>query len=125
MADAARVNEGTTGRSPMDFFKQSYLAIAVVAVVVMIVLPLPTVLLDALLAMNLVFALLILLIVLYTQRPTDFSIFPTILLAATVLSLALNVSSTRLILTKGSRFDGRMIKAFSSFVVGTGGNEGL
>jgi flagellar biosynthesis protein FlhA len=82
------------------------MAVAVVAVVMMLIIPLPTVLLDTLMAMNLVLALLILLIVLYTRKATDFSIFPTILLVSTVFSLALNVSSTRLILTMGMNFDG-------------------
>jgi flagellar biosynthesis protein FlhA len=107
------------------FINQSYVGIAVVAVVVMIILPLPTVLLDALMAFNLVFALLLLLNVLFSQRPTEVSLFPTMLLVSTVFSLALNVSSTRLILSKGAEFNGQMIKAFSSFVVGTGGNEGI
>ncbi|MDR2312916.1 MAG: flagellar biosynthesis protein FlhA [Spirochaetaceae bacterium] len=101
------------------------IAVAVVSVVVMLVIPIPTVLLDALMAMNLVLALLILLIVLYTKKATDFSSFPTVLLVSTVFGLALNVSSTRLILTQGAAFDGRMIRAFSSFVVGSGGTEGL
>jgi flagellar biosynthesis protein FlhA len=132
MADAARIpGDGAAAaasvvsRNPLNFLKDSFPAVAVVTVVIMLIFPLPTVLLDALMAMNLLFALLILLIVLYTQRPTEFSLFPTILLVATVFSLALNVSSTRLILTKGARFDGRMIRAFSSFVVGSGGNEGI
>jgi len=126
MADAARVNgEGSGSRNPLAFLKESYLGVAVITVVVMIILPLPTILLDTLLAVNLIFSLMVLLIVLYTQRPTEFSLFPTILLVATVFSLALNVSSTRLILTKGARFDGKLIRAFSSFVVGSGGNEGL
>jgi flagellar biosynthesis protein FlhA len=94
---------------------------AVVVVVVMLVVPLPTVLLDALMALNLILSLLILLIVLYTKKATDFSSFPTVLLVSTVFGLALNVSSTRLILTQGKNFDGKMIKAFSSFVVGSGG----
>ncbi|GHV85636.1 flagellar biosynthesis protein FlhA [Spirochaetia bacterium] len=101
------------------------IAIAVVAVVMMLVIPLPTVLLDALMAMNLILALLILLIVLYTRKATDFASFPTVLLVSTVFGLAINVSSTRLILTRGAAFDGRMIRAFSSFVVGSGGTEGL
>jgi flagellar biosynthesis protein FlhA len=101
------------------------IAVAVVAVVMMLIIPMPTVLLDALMAMNLVLALLILLIVLYTKKPTDFASFPTVLLVSTVFGLALNVSSTRLILTQGAAFDGRMIQAFSSFVVGSGGTEGL
>jgi flagellar biosynthesis protein FlhA len=99
--------------------------LAVVTIIVMLVLPLPTVLLDALMAMNLILALLVLLIVLYTRKAVDFNLFPTVLLVVTVFSLALNVSSTRLILTQGARFNGRMIRAFSTFVVGSGGNEGL
>jgi flagellar biosynthesis protein FlhA len=101
------------------------IALGVVVVVVMLIIPLPTVLLDTLMALNLVISLLVLLIVLYTQKATDFSLFPTVLLVVTVFGLALNVSSTRLILTRGADFDGRMIRAFSSFVVGSGGLEGL
>jgi flagellar biosynthesis protein FlhA len=101
------------------------IALGVITVVVMLIIPLHTVLLDALMAFNLVLSLLVLLIVLYSRKPTEFSLFPTVLLVLTVFSLALNVSSTRLILTQGARFDGKMIKAFSSFVVGSGGSEGL
>jgi flagellar biosynthesis protein FlhA len=84
----------------------------------MIILPMPTVMLDLLMAMNLIFSLLVLLNVIYSKKPTEFSIFPTVLLAATIFSLALNVSSTKLILTQGENFNGRMIHVFSSFVVG-------
>jgi flagellar biosynthesis protein FlhA len=126
MADVARVGgEETLSQNPLNFLRDSFPAVVVLTVVVMLILPLPTVLLDALMAINLIFSLLVLLIVLYTQRPTEFSLFPTMLLVATVFSLALNVSSTRLILTKGAAFDGRMIRAFSSFVVGSGGSEGM
>jgi len=125
MADIAQGSEGTVSRNPLNFLKDSFPAVAVITIVIAIILPMPTILLDALMALNLVFSLLILLIVLYTRKPTEFSLFPTVLLVTTVFSLALNVSSTRLILTQGARFDGRMIKAFSSFVVGTTGNEGI
>jgi len=126
MADAALGNENSVSRNnPLGFLKDSFPATAVITVVIAVIFPMPTVLLDALMAVNLVFALLVLLIVLYTQRPTEFSLFPTVLLVSTVFSLALNVSSTRLILSQGARFDGRMIRAFSSFVVGTGGTEGI
>ncbi|GHU39978.1 flagellar biosynthesis protein FlhA [Spirochaetia bacterium] len=101
------------------------IASAVVAVVMMLIIPIPTILLDFLMAMNLITGLLVLLIVLYTKKATDFSIFPTVLLILTVFGLALNVSSTRLILTQGADFDGRMIRAFSTFVVGSGGTDGL
>ncbi|MDR2468560.1 MAG: flagellar biosynthesis protein FlhA [Spirochaetaceae bacterium] len=113
---------------PEGFFgtkSDIFMPVGVVAVVMMLIIPIPTVLLDALMAINLVLSLLILLIVLYTRKATEFSIFPTMLLVTTVFGLALNVSSTRLILTQGASFSGRMIRAFSSFVVGTSGNEGL
>jgi flagellar biosynthesis protein FlhA len=99
--------------------------LGVVTIIVMLVLPLPTVLLDALMAMNLILSLLVLLIVLYSRKAVDFNLFPTVLLVVTVFALALNVSSTRLILTLGADFDGRMIRAFSTFVVGSAGSEGL
>ena len=72
-----------------------------VAVVLMIIIPVPSVLLDALLAFNLTGAILILLIVLFTKKATEFSIFPTMLLVTTVFGLALNISTMRLILSKG------------------------
>jgi flagellar biosynthesis protein FlhA len=99
-------------------------AIGVIVVVMMLLVPLPAVLLDVLLAANLVLSLLIILTVLYTRHALEFSVFPTLLLIATIFGLALNVSSTRLILSKGSQFNGRIIRAFASFVVGTKGVEG-
>ncbi|MDR2807892.1 MAG: flagellar biosynthesis protein FlhA [Spirochaetaceae bacterium] len=123
MSDAVLKTPKTAGF--FDNSRDLVIAVSVVVVVVMIVIPLPTVLLDTFMALNLVFSLLILLIVLYTQKATDFSVFPTVLLIVTVFSLALNISSTRLILTKGEDFDGRMIRAFSTFVVGAGGTDGL
>ncbi|GMO56620.1 MAG: flagellar biosynthesis protein FlhA [Termitinemataceae bacterium] len=124
MADLA-LGPRAQGRSPLGDTKDLVIAAAVIAVVMMLVIPMPTVILDALMAMNLVMGLLILLIVLYTKKATDFSIFPTVILITTVFGLALNVSSTRLILTQGMNFDGHMIRAFSTFVVGSGGSEGL
>ena len=121
MSDTQRVLRETFLTNRSDFA----VALGAVAVVLMIIIPIPTVLLDALMAFNLTIGLLILLIVLYTRKATEFSIFPTMLLVTTIFGLALNISSTRLILTQGSRFDGRLIRAFSSFVVGTGGTEGL
>ncbi|MDR2070412.1 MAG: flagellar biosynthesis protein FlhA [Treponema sp.] len=124
MADTARISRLSS------FFGKSgdpdvFIAIGVIAVVMMIIIPLPTILLDTLMALNLVLALFILIIVLYTKKPTDFSVFPTVLLVVTVFGLALNISSTRLILIRGSAFNGRMVRAFSTFVVGSGGTEGL
>ncbi|MCL2093197.1 MAG: flagellar biosynthesis protein FlhA [Treponema sp.] len=133
MADAVgqtvegAVPSGAIGLNHLLFqdSRRNLIALAVVVCIGMFVVPLPTVLLDVLISFNLILSLLVLLIVLYNKKPTDFSLFPTVLLVLTVFSLVLNVSSTRLILTQGARFDGRMIQAFSSFVVGSAGNEGL
>ena len=126
MADTMRANsEGTAASSPLNFLKDSFPTVAVIIVVVMLIIPLDGKILDALMVMNLIFALLILLIVLYTQKPTEFSLFPTMLLVTTVFSLALNVSSTRMILAKGAAFNGEMIRAFSTFVVGSEGDESI
>jgi flagellar biosynthesis protein FlhA len=119
MADARRATPLAGGRR-----SDIAVAIGVVAVVMMMIIPLPAVILDALMALNLVLSLLVILIVLYTRHALEFSVFPTLLLVATVFGLALNVSSTRLILVQGSQFSGRVIRAFGTFVVGTGGAQG-
>ena len=100
-------------------------AVGVIVVVMMLIIPLPTVILDTLMSANLVLSLLTILIVLYTKNALDFSVFPTLLLVLTVFGLALNVSSTRLILSLGQEFDGRIVQAFGAFVVGTQAQEGL
>ena len=100
-------------------------AFTVILMVLMFIIPLPTVLLDFFMALNLTFSLVVLLIVLFTARATDFSVFPSLFLLSTIFGLVLNVSSTRLILSKGEAFDGAMIRAFSSFVIGASGNQGL
>ena len=100
-------------------------AFTVILMVLLFIIPLPTVLLDFFMALNLTFSLVVLLIVLFTTRATDFSVFPSLLLLSTIFGLVLNVSSTRLILSKGEKFDGKMIQAFSSFVIGASGSQGL
>ncbi|WP_406833107.1 flagellar biosynthesis protein FlhA [Pedococcus sp. KACC 23699] len=88
----------------------------IVAIVVMMVVPLPSVVLDMLLAVNLTFSVLILLVALNVKRPLDFAVFPSLLLIGTLFRLALNVSATRLVLLDG--FAGKVIDAFGHFVVG-------
>ncbi|MCL2295256.1 MAG: flagellar biosynthesis protein FlhA [Spirochaetes bacterium] len=102
-----------------------FVAAGVIVTIAMMLIPLPTWMLDTFQAFNLMLALLIVLLVLFTRHTTDFSVFPTLLLVFTVFNLALNVSSTRLILAHGPDFDGQLIRAFSRFVVGTAGPEGL
>lgn len=109
------------GKSRKDYF----VAIGIIVIIAMMLIPLPTPLLDAFMALNLMGSLAIILMVLYSKKPSEFSIFPTLLLIATVFGLGLNISSTRLILLKGAAFDGRIIRAFSRFVVGGAGSESL
>ena len=90
--------------------------LAVVLIVVMMVLPLPPAMLDLLLAVNVSLSLLIVLITMNIRQPLEISVFPSLLLIATLFRLALNVSSTKLILLTGS--PGKIIVAFGDFVVG-------
>ncbi|RZU50474.1 flagellar biosynthesis protein FlhA [Krasilnikovia cinnamomea] len=90
--------------------------VGVIGIIVMMVVPLPTFLLDLLIALNITAALLILLVSMFVQKPLDFSVFPAILLVATLFRLALNISATRLVLRDGDA--GKVIHAFGSFVVG-------
>jgi len=104
--------------SPSRWAKTAEIAvvIAVVLILALLVLPLPPVLLDLCLATSLAGSLVVLLVALYTTDPLDFSTFPTLLLLMTLYRLALNVSSTRLILGRGQA--GRIIDAFGNFVIG-------
>src|SRR3712207_6212241 len=91
-------------------------AAGVVLVVVMMILPLPAVLLDLFITLNISAALAILVATLYLPRALDFSAFPSLLLLTTIFRLAINVSVTRLILLHGDA--GHVVEAFGSFVVG-------
>lgn len=101
------------------------IAVSVLLVVFTLLIPVAAVVLDLLMALNLIFSLVILLIVLFTEKPTDFTVFPSLLLITTIFGLGINVSSTRLILAKGPDFNGKMVNAFSTFVVGTADASGL
>jgi flagellar biosynthesis protein FlhA len=89
---------------------------AVVAIVVMMVVPLPAIVLDLLLVVNITFAVLVLLVSMSVQRALDFAVFPSMLLVLTMFRLALNVSATRLVLLHG--YAGKVINSFGHFVVG-------
>jgi flagellar biosynthesis protein FlhA len=95
---------------------ETWLAIGVVAVVALLVVPLPPFALDAFLALSLALGIVVLLVTLSCRDPLEFSIFPSLLLLITLLRLGLNVSSTRLILAHGHA--GQVIAAFGSFVIG-------
>ncbi|MEZ0151397.1 MAG: FHIPEP family type III secretion protein, partial [Candidatus Reddybacter sp.] len=94
----------------------------------MIILPLPPVMLDVFFTFNISFSLIVLLAVIYAERPLEFTAFPTVLLIATLLRLALNIASTRVVLLEGhtgTDAAGKVIQAFGDFVVGGNYTVGL
>jgi flagellar biosynthesis protein FlhA len=96
-------------------------AVGLVAILMVMILPLPSFMLDIFLSMNITIALLILIICLYTMKPLEFALFPSVLLATTLFRLSLNVASTRLILLRGNEGPsaaGSVIQSFGQFVVG-------
>ncbi len=95
--------------------------IGVITILVVMIIPLPSLILDFFLALNITIAITILLIAMYTVKALDFSIFPSLLLVTTLFRLSLNVASTRLILlhgNEGALAAGKVIKSFGNFVVG-------
>jgi flagellar biosynthesis protein FlhA len=106
----------------------SLLPVGILALVGMLVLPLPVVLLDLFFVFNITISLLILMVALHTHRPLDFSSFPNLLLLATVLRLGLNVASTRIVLSEGhtgADAAGQVIQAFGEFIVAGNYTVGL
>ena len=96
------------------------LAVGVLTILVVLILPLPPILLDLALAISIIISVLILMTALFIQAPLEFSSFPTVLLIATMLRLALNLASTRLILAhghEGTDAAGHVIEAFGNFVM--------
>jgi len=96
------------------------LALGIMSIIVVLILPMPPLLLDGLLAISIVFAILILMTALFIQTPLEFSSFPTVLLIATMIRLALNLATTRLILAnghEGTDAAGHVIEAFGQFVM--------
>tara|TARA_B100000676_G_scaffold313067_1_gene391064 strand:- start:1625 stop:3751 length:2127 start_codon:yes stop_codon:yes gene_type:complete len=133
MSDAAPDQSTDVSRKPdagggapleiPDFFKRGDIALAlgIIAILVVLLLPMPTWLLDFSLAISITFSVVILMTVLFIKNPLELNTFPTILLIATMLRLALNLASTRLILSDGhtgTGSAGRVIEAFGNFVVG-------
>ena len=96
------------------------LALGIVCILVVLILPIPAWMLDVSLALSITFSVMILMTCLFIQKPLEFNSFPTVLLIATILRLSLNLASTRLILAdghEGPQAAGRVIEAFSSFVM--------
>src|ERR1700742_1792073 len=95
--------------------------LGVLAALAMVILPLPPLALDVLFTFNIALSLIVVMAVFYVSRPLDFGVFPTVLLLATLLRLALNVASTRVVLLhghSGPAAAGRVIQAFGEFVIG-------
>ncbi len=95
--------------------------VVIVMILSMVVLPLPAFLLDIFFTFNIAFSLIILLVVVYSIKPLEFSVFPSVILIATLFRLALNVASTRIVLLEGHEGGdaaGKVIEAFGSFVIG-------
>ncbi|AXR05755.1 flagellar biosynthesis protein FlhA [Salinimonas sediminis] len=95
--------------------------IVLLAIMGMVILPMPPFLLDVLFSFNIALSLVIILVAVFTERPVDFGIFPLVLLIATVLRLALNVASTRVVLLyghEGGDAAGKVIEAFGAVVIG-------
>lgn len=95
--------------------------VVIVMILSMVILPLPAFILDVFFTFNIAFALIILLVVIYNLKPLEFSVFPSVILIATLLRLALNVASTRIVLLEGHEGGaaaGKVIEAFGAFVIG-------
>lgn len=100
------------------------LAVFVVGIVFLIIIPLPTSLLDGMIIVNIAISLIIMITTMYTKEVLDFSVFPSVLLITTLLRVGLNVSSTRLILSNGGQA-GKVIETFGQFVIGGNAVIGL
>jgi len=96
------------------------IAVGIILILIFMIVPLPPFMLDLSLTMSITLSILIILVSSYVRKPLDFSVFPSVLLIATLLRLSLNIASTRLILTRGeigTEAAGKVIKAFGEFVV--------
>ena len=94
------------------------MAVGVVGMIIMLIIPIPAFILDLSISFNITLAMVTILVVMYTIKAVDFSVYPSLLLVTTVFRLAINVSSTRLILLQGTQFEGKIIRAFGEFVIG-------
>ncbi|TFV40942.1 flagellar biosynthesis protein FlhA [Bradyrhizobium frederickii] len=107
--------------SPRRLGADAFFAAGIVIMLTILFLPIPPILIDLGLAFSIALSALILMVALWIQRPLDFSAFPTVLLIATILRLALNIATTRLILSRGGEGEhaaGYVVAGFSKFVMG-------
>src|SRR5580698_3502330 len=126
MAQARAISSPAPAPSPIAVVGLSSVGelgvpIAVLLIVIALITPLPSFLLDILIVLDLMMSVIVMMVAMYIGRPVEFSVFPTVLLLLTLFRLALNVSSSRLILLNGNTGTsaaGHVIEAFGSFVVG-------
>ena len=119
---------GVAGKSNASLLSGLGTPVLLFVMLVMMVLPLPPFALDLFFTFNIALSMMVLLSCIYALRPLDFAVFPTVLLLATLLRLALNVASTRVVLLEGHQgagAAGRVIQAFGEFVVGGNYTVGL
>lgn len=110
-----------TGRVQGIFSGNLGIPILLLSLLAMMILPIPAFLLDVLFTFNIALAIVVLLVAIYSMRPLDFAVFPTVLLVSTLMRLALNVASTRVVLLKGHEGGdaaGKVIQAFGEVVIG-------
>ena len=108
-------------KNKLNFFSGLGTPLLIMAALGMVILPMPSFLLDILFSFNIALSLVVLLITVYTLKPLEFGAFPAVLLIATILRLALNVASTRVVLLEGHEGPdaaGKVIEAFGSVVIG-------
>src|SRR6201989_1101855 len=109
----------TGGAAPL--IRSAALPVAILLLVVLMVVPIPSMMLDMFFIMNITISLAVLMVALNAQKPLDFSAFPTVLLFATLFRLSLNVASTRIVLVHGHEGEsaaGQVIEAFGTFLIG-------
>ena len=110
-----------TAAVPLSKAGELAVPIAVLMIVIALITPLPSFVIDGLIVMDLMMSVIVMMVAMYIGRPVEFSVFPTVLLLLTLFRLALNVSTSRLILLNGNTGTsaaGHVIEAFGSFVVG-------
>ncbi|MEI8145078.1 MAG: flagellar biosynthesis protein FlhA [Alphaproteobacteria bacterium] len=123
MTDVTAGSLGAAGTGWAAWLKRGdlWMALGVLGILVILIFPMPAILLDVMLAVSIITSVMILMTSLFIHRPLEFSSFPTILLISTMLRLALNLASTRLILShghEGTAAAGHVIEAFGNFVMG-------
>src|SRR6266540_2910247 len=114
-------NNATTLKLPATNWAEMLVPMGVLAIILAMITPLPAILLDLLIVCDIMLSVVVLMVSMYLTKPTDFTVFPTTLLLLTLFRLALNISSSRLILLNGNTGTtaaGHVIEAFGNFVVG-------